>query len=169
MSSSSLELGEIVHVEVRDAAGTVTAYTHDYPIDASTLLRIPSLGLIRGAGMALTPELRDTIADRFVTDGILSPVTVNVSLSANTVDLQTNIAPGDLLFIRILGPDGAIDPSSGSFPVDGDGFINIPFLGGTFVLDNRFFEAEHQIEVGLEEGGFFTQPFVVNVTRIALP
>lgn len=169
MSSSSLELGEIVHVEVRDAAGAVTTYTHDYPVDASTLLRIPSLGLIRAAGMALTPDLRDTVTDRFISDGILSPVTVNVTLSANTIDLQNNIAPGDLLFIRILGPDGAIDPSSGSFPVDGDGFVNIPFLGGTFVLDNRFFEAEHQIEVGLEDGGFFTQPFVVNVTRIALP
>lgn len=126
MSNLSLELGEIVHVEVRDAAGTVTAYTHDYPVDASTLLRIPSLGLIPAAGMALNPELRDTISDRFVSDGVLSPVTVNATLSPNTVDFQTNIAPGDLLFVRVLGPDGAIDASSGSYLVDAYGFINIP-------------------------------------------
>ena len=40
MSSMSLELGEIVNVEVRDSQGRVTSFSHDYPIDASSLLRI---------------------------------------------------------------------------------------------------------------------------------
>lgn len=168
MSSTSLELGEVVNVEVRDAAGVVTTYSHNYPVDASSLLRIPGLSKIIATGMALTPDLRDTITDRFISDGILDPVTVNVTMAPVTVDFQTTISPGETLFVRILGADGSIDPSSGSFPVDGSGTITIPFLGGTFVLHNRLFEAEHQIEVGLEDGGFFSQPFVVNVTRTQL-
>jgi len=163
----SLELGEIVNVEVRDASGVVTSFSHDYPIDASSLLRIPSLGQIIAKGMALTPDLRDAIADRFVSDGIFSVVTVNVSLLSAMVDFDTKITPGETLFLRILGPDGTIDPSSGSFPVDGSGTVNIPFLGATLLRDNLLFEAEHQIEVGLEDGGFFAQPFV-NVTRVQL-
>ena len=168
MSSTSPELGEIVNVEVRDAAGVVTSFSHDYPIDASSLLRIPSLSTIIAKDLALMPDLRDTIADRFVNDQVLSVVTVNVTLLPTMVDFQRKIAPGETLFVRILGSDGSIDPSSGSFPVDGSGTINIPFLGGTLVRDNLLFEAEHQIEVGLEEGQFFTQPFVVNVTRTQL-
>ncbi|WP_405008043.1 hypothetical protein OHV13_31740 [Kitasatospora purpeofusca] len=41
MSATALELGEIVHVEVRDAAGVVTDFSHGYAVDASRLLRIP--------------------------------------------------------------------------------------------------------------------------------
>ena len=168
MSQSSLELGEVVHVEVRDSAGAVTDYTHEYPIDASGLLRIPSLSQIIAHGMALTPDLRDTISDHFVSDGIFSVVTVNVTLTSTRIDFDTEIAPGETLFIRILNSDGSADQSSGAFPVDGAGIVHIPFLGGTLVRHHRLFEAEHQIEVGLEEGGFFSQPFVVNVTRVNL-
>ena len=39
----SLGLEAMVNVEVRDASGVVTSFSHDYPIDASSLLRIPSL------------------------------------------------------------------------------------------------------------------------------
>jgi protein involved in polysaccharide export with SLBB domain len=60
-----------------------------------------------------------------------------------------------------------VDPSSGSFPVDASGSINMPFLGGVFLLNSRLFEAEHQIEQGLLDGGFFAQP-LVNVTRVPL-
>ena len=118
--------------------------------------------------MALTPDLRDTIADRFVSDGILPVVTINLSLLSTTVDLDTKISLARVSFWRGFWVDGSIDPSSGPFPVDGSGIINIPFLGGTLVRDNLLFEAEHQIEVGLEDGGFFSQPFVVNVTRVQL-
>ncbi|MHB9864485.1 polysaccharide biosynthesis/export family protein [Streptomyces sp. YIM S03343] len=167
MSDTSLDLGEIVEVEVRDASGAVTAFTHEYPVDPSGLLRIPSLSTIQATGKALTPELRDEIQDRFVADGILSPATVNLTLGFARVDFDNKIQPGDMLFVRLLAPDGTVDPGSGSFVVDGSGSINIPFLGGVLVGDSLLFEAEHQIEQGLIDGGFFTQP-LVNVTRVQL-
>ena len=167
MSSTSLELGEIVNVEVRDSSGAVTSFSHDYPIDASSLLRIPSLSPIQAVGKALTPELRDEIRDTFVSDAVLSILTVNLTLSSAHVDFENKIQPGETLFVRLLGLDGTVDPSSGSFAVDGSGSINIPFLGGVLVRDNLLFEAEHQIEQGLIDGGFFTQP-LVNVTRVQL-
>ena len=167
MSSLSLDPGEIVSVEVRDSAGAVTAFTHDYPVDASSLLRIPSLSTIAAVGKTLTPDLRDEVTDRFVTDGILSAPTVNLTLSSARVDLENKIQPGETLYLRLLNPDGTVDPSSGSFAVDGSGSMNIPFLGGVFVLDALLFEAEHLIEQGLLDGGFFTQP-LVNVTRVPL-
>jgi protein involved in polysaccharide export with SLBB domain len=166
MSSTSLELGEIINAEIRDPSGAVTSFTHDYPVDPSSLLRIPSLSPITAQGLALT-QLRDAIADRMVADGVLSSVTVNVTLLSARVDFQNKIEPGDTLFLRLLGLDGTVDPSSGSFSVNSGGFINIPFLGGVFVLEALLFEAEHQIEQGLIDGGFFTQPFV-NVTRVRL-
>jgi protein involved in polysaccharide export with SLBB domain len=167
MSSTALELGEIVNAEIRESSGAVTSFSHDYPIDPSSLLRIPSLSPIAAQGMTLTPELRDAIADRMVSEGIFSSVTVNLHLLSTTVDFNNKITPGETLFLRILGSDGVVDPSSGSFTVDGSGSINIPFLGGVLVRDNLLFEAEHQIEQGLIDRGFFTQPFV-NVTRVQL-
>jgi protein involved in polysaccharide export with SLBB domain len=74
------------------------------------------------------------------------------------VDFEDTIQPGDTLFLRLLGPDGAVDPSSGSFAVDGSGSINIPFLGGILVGDSLLFEAEHQIEQRLIDGGFSVSP-----------
>ncbi|MFI1508121.1 polysaccharide biosynthesis/export family protein [Streptomyces sp. NPDC020597] len=167
MPADSLELGEVVNAEIRDASGAVTSFTHEYPIDASRLLRIPSLNTIIAEGKPLTPDLRDEIHDRFVDDGILDPVTVNLTLSSTRVDLENTIQPGEKIFVRLLNPDGTVDPSSGSFVVDGSGSINIPFLGGVLVRNYRFFEAEHEIEQGLIDGGFFSQP-IVNVTRVQL-
>ena len=118
MSSTSLELGEIVNVEVRDSSGAVTSFSHDYPIDASSLLRIPSLSPIQAVGKALTPELRDEIHDRFVSDGVFSNLTVNLTLSSAQVDFENKIQPGETLFLRLLGLDGTVDPSSGSFTVN---------------------------------------------------
>jgi protein involved in polysaccharide export with SLBB domain len=167
MSSTSLELGEIVKAEVREPSGAVTSFSHDYPVDASRLLRIPSLGQILAEGKTLTPELRDEIRDRFVSDGVFSSVTVNLALRSARVDLENTIQPGETLFLRLLGLDGTVDPGSGSFVVDGSGSISMPFLGGVLLRDNRLFEAEHQIEQGLLDGGFFSQP-LVNVTRVQL-
>lgn len=167
MSTTSLELGEIVNAEVRDPSGAVTSFSHDYPIDASRLLRIPSLSPILAEGKTVTPELRDEIRDRFVSDGIFSSLTVNVTLMATRVDFENKIQPGDTLFLRLLGLDGTVDPSSGSFAVDASGSISIPFLGGVLVRDNLLFEAEHQIEQGLIDSGVFAQP-LVNVTRVQL-
>jgi hypothetical protein len=167
MSSSSLELGEIVNVEVRDPAGVVSSYTHDYPVDPSRLIRIPLLNTIFAEGKALTPDLRDEISDRFVADGVFTSLTVNLTLASARVDFDNKIQPGDTLFVRTLGIDGTVDPSSGAFVVDGFGSINIPFLGGVLVRDSLLFEAEHQIEQGLVDGGVFAQP-LVNVTRVQL-
>ena len=56
MSDTSLELGEIVNVEVRDPAGVVSSFTHDYPVDPSRLILIPSLNTIFAeADIVLTP------------------------------------------------------------------------------------------------------------------
>lgn len=115
----------------------------------------------------MTPELRDEIRDRFVSDGIFSSLTVNVTLMSTRVDFENKIQPGDTLFLRLLGLDGTVDPSSGSFAVDASGSISIPFLGGVLVRDNLLFEAEHQIEQGLIDDGVFAQP-LVNVTRVQL-
>jgi protein involved in polysaccharide export with SLBB domain len=167
MSSDSLELGEIVTAEIRDPSGIITSYSHDYPIDPSGLLRIPSLDPIFAKGLTLT-QLRDAIADAMVSQGLFSSVTVNLTLLFQQVDFANAITPGDDLFLRILGNDGTADPSSGSYTVDGTGSINIPFLGLTRVLGALLFEAEHAIEQGLIDGGFFTLPFVVNVTRVQL-
>ncbi|USQ85312.1 polysaccharide biosynthesis/export family protein [Streptomyces phaeoluteigriseus] len=167
MSTTSLELGEVVNVEVREASGAVTPFSHEYPVDASSLLRIPSLNMIVAAGKALQPDLRDEIHDRFVSDGVLSSLTVNVTPSSTLVDLENTIQPGETIFVRLLNTDGTIDSSSGSFPVDASGSIHMPFLGGVLLNNNRFFEAEHQIEQGLSDGGFFAQP-LVNVTRTQL-
>jgi protein involved in polysaccharide export with SLBB domain len=166
VSSGSLELGEIVNAEVRDASGAITSFSHDYPIDSSSLLRIPSLSPIAATGQTLI-QLRDAIAGAMVAEGLFSIVTVNLTLLSTRVDFANNISPGDTLFLRNLGGDGTVDPSSGSFTVDGTGSINIPFLGGVLVGGSLLFEAEHQIEQGLIKGGFFTQPFV-NVTRVQL-
>ncbi|TXS18798.1 MULTISPECIES: polysaccharide biosynthesis/export family protein [Streptomyces] len=167
MSATALELGEIVQVEVRDAAGVVTGFSHDYAVDADRLLRIPSLNMILAEGKPLTPDLRAEIEDRFMTDGVLTTVTVNLGIRGDRVDLENTIRPGDELFVRMLNPDGTIDASSGSFPVDASGSINMPFLGGVLVRDNRFFEAEHQIEQGLLDARIFTRP-LVDVTRVEL-
>jgi protein involved in polysaccharide export with SLBB domain len=167
MSSTSLELGEIVNTEVREPSGAVTSFSHDYPIDGSRLLRIPSLSPILAEGKTLTPELRDEIRDRFVADGVFSSVTVNLTLMSTRVDFENKIQPGETLFLRLLGLDGTVDPSSGSFAVDGSGSINIPFLGGVLVRDSFLFEVEHQIEQGLIDAGAFAEP-LVNVTRVQL-
>jgi protein involved in polysaccharide export with SLBB domain len=166
MSSDSLELGEIVKAEVREPSGAITSFSHDYPIDPSGLLRIPSLNPIAAKDKTLM-QLRDAIANAMVNEGLFSSVTVNLTLLSTRVDFANKIQPGDMLFLRILGDDGTVDPSSGSFTVDQTGSINIPFLGGTLVGGALLFEAEHQIEQGLIDGGFFTQPFV-NVTRVQL-
>ena len=166
MSSASLELGEVVHAEVREPSGAITTFSHDYPIDPSSLVRIPSLSPIAAAGVTLI-QLRDAIADAMVSEGLFASVTVNLTLLSTRVDFSNKIGGGDLLFLRILGPDGTIDPSSGSFPVDGTGSVNIPFLGGVLVDGALLFEAEHQIEQGLIDGGFFAQPFVY-LTRVQL-
>jgi protein involved in polysaccharide export with SLBB domain len=166
MSSDSLEKGEIVHAEVREASGAITSFSHDYPIDPSSLLRIPSLNPIAAEGSTLI-QLRDAIAGAMVTEGLFTSVTVNLALLSTRVDFANKISPGDNLFLRILGGDGTVDPSSGSFTVDGTGSINIPFLGGVLVGGSLLFEAEHQIEQGLIQGGFFPTPFV-NVTRVQL-
>ena len=167
MSNSSLELGEIVQAEVRDPSGVVTDYSHDYPVDPSRLLRIPSLEPIFAEGKVLTPDLRDEIADRFVADGVFTSVTVNLTLTGGLVDFDNKIQPGETLFLRLLGLDGTVDPSSGAFVVDSTGAINIPFLGGVLVSDSLLFEAEHQIEQGLIDAAIFSQPFV-NLTRTQL-
>ncbi|GAB3968888.1 polysaccharide biosynthesis/export family protein [Plantactinospora veratri] len=167
MSTTSLSLGEVVNVEVREASGAVTLFSHDYPVDASRLLRIPSLGPVLAEGKPLTPDLRDDIYNQFSADGVLFGHTVNLGLSGIRVDLENTVQPGQTLFLRLLNPDGAVEPSSGSFAVDGSGSIHIPFLGDVLVRDHRLFEAEHQIEQGLIDGGFFTQP-LVNVTRVPL-
>lgn len=167
MSSDSLALGEIIGTEIRNASGIIEPYSHDYPIDPSGLLRIPSLEPIPARGATLT-QLRDKIADAIVNQGLLSIVTVNLALSPQQVDFASKITPGDDLFLRILGNDGAADPSSGSYTVDGTGNINIPFLGFVRVEGALLFEAEHAIEQGLIDGSFFTLPFVVNVTRVQL-
>jgi protein involved in polysaccharide export with SLBB domain len=112
-------------------------------------------------------QLRDAIADAIVNEGLFSSVTVNLTLLSTRLDFANQISLGDNLFLRILGGDGTVDPSSGSFTVDGTGSINILFLGGVLVGGSLLFEAEHQIEQGLIQGGFFTQPFV-NVTRVQL-
>lgn len=166
MSVNSLELGEVVKAEIREPSGAITSYSHDYPIDPSSLLRIPSVSPIIAVGMTLI-QLRDAIADTMVNDGIFASVTVNLALSGNRIDFANAIQVGDTLFLRILGQDGTVDPSSGSFVVDGSGSINMPFLGGVLVAGSLLFEAEHQIEVGLVDGGFFAEPFV-NVTRVQL-
>jgi protein involved in polysaccharide export with SLBB domain len=166
MSSTSLELGEIINAEIRDPSGAVTSFSHDYPIDPSSLLRIPSLSPITAVDLTLT-QLRDAIADRMVVDQIFASVTVNLSLQSARVDFRNKIRPGDTLFLRLLADDGTVDPSSGSFAVDGAGIINIPFLGLTLVKEALLFEAEHQIEQGLIKGSFFAQPFI-NLTRVQL-
>jgi protein involved in polysaccharide export with SLBB domain len=165
MSTTSLELGEIVGVEVRDPG--VTKYSHDYPVDASRLLRIPLLQPILAEGKALTPELRDEIHNRFVSDNVLSNPTINLTLRAARVDFQREIQPGDTLFIRILEIDGSANPASGSYQVDGSTSISFPFLGGVLLSGHRPFEAEHQIERGLVDGGFLSNP-IVNVTLVQL-
>lgn len=166
MSSTSLELGEVVAVEIRDSSGTITPFSHDYPIDPSSLVRIPSLSPVAAVGMTLM-QLRDAIADAMVREGLFSIVTVNLTLSPARVDFDSPIRAGDTLYVRILGLDGSIDPSSGSYVVDVSGTINFPFLGGVMVDGALLFEAEHQIEQGLIDGAFFIQPFV-NVTRVQL-
>ncbi|MBW8729082.1 MAG: polysaccharide biosynthesis/export family protein [Inquilinus limosus] len=166
MSSTSLELGEVVAAEIRDSSGAITSFSHDYPIDPSSLVRIPSLSSVAAVGMTLM-QLRDAIADAMVREGLFSIVTVNLTLSSARVDFDSPIRAGDIIYVRILGLDGGIDPSSGSYMVDGAGSINFPFLGGVMVDGALLFEAEHQIEQGLIDGGFFTQPFV-NVTRVQL-
>jgi len=166
MSNNSLELGEVVNAEVRESSGAITAFSHEYPIDSSSLLRIPSLNPIAAVGKTLI-QLRDAIHDAMISEGLFSIVTVNLTLSSTRIDFANTIGVGDTLFLRILGPDGTVDPSSGSFTVDPTGSINIPFLGGVLVNGALLFEAEHQIEQGLIDGGFFAQPFV-NVTRVQL-
>lgn len=167
MSSTALELGEIVTVEVREASGAVSGFSHEYPVDPSGLLRIPSLAPVTAAGLALTPDLRDALTDRFIADAVLSSPTVNVTLSGVRLDYATVLQPGETLFLRILAGDGTLDPSSGGYPIDGSGTVTIPFLGGVLVRGSQPFEAEHQIEQGLVDGGFFAQPFV-NVSRLPL-
>ncbi|MGY1580341.1 polysaccharide biosynthesis/export family protein [Streptomyces sp. MN13] len=168
MSTTSLQLGEIVHAEVRELTGTVSTYSHEYPVDASRLIRIPDLSPIIAEGKPLTPDLRDEIHDRLIADRALSgTIAVNLSLAFARVDWQRTIQPGDTLFVRFLDRGGKVDPASGSFPVDGSGTISIPFLGSVLVRDHRLFEAEHAIEQGLLDGRFFPRP-LVNVTRVHL-
>jgi protein involved in polysaccharide export with SLBB domain len=164
MSSASLELGEIVKTEVREAAGIISSYSHNYPIEPSSLLRIPSLEPIAAKGKTLT-RLRDAIAGAMVAEGLFTRVTVNLTLLSARVDYANKIRPGDKLFLRILGHDGTVDPSSGSYTVDETGSINIPLLGLVRVDGALLFEAEHNIEQGLIGGGFLSSP-VVNVTRV---
>lgn len=166
MSGMSLEFGEIVKAEIREGAGAISTFSHDYPIDPSGLLRIPSLKPLQATGKEL-PQLRDAIADAMVDQGLFGSVIVNLTLLPERVDFNNKIISGDDLFLRILESDGVVAPSSGLYPVDPNGSINIPLLGSVLVKEHLLFEGEHAIEQGLIDGGFFIQPFV-NVTRVRL-
>jgi protein involved in polysaccharide export with SLBB domain len=169
MSSTSLELGEIVKTEVREAGGVPSPFSHDYPIDPSGFMRIPDLEPIAAEGKGLT-QLRNAITDAMVAEGLFTSgsVTVNLTLLSTRVDYANKIRPGDKLFLRIFGePDLTVDPSSGSYTVDETGSINIPLLGLVRVDGALLFEAENQIRQGLIDGGFLDSP-VVYVTRVQL-
>ena len=165
MSANLLELGEIIRAEIRDS-GAVSSFSHDYPIDPSSLLRIPSLIPISAVGQSLA-TLQILITNSLINERILTSPTVNLALLSARVDFLNKINPGDGLFVRILATDGSIDPSSGVYVVDGAGFINFPFIGVIPLQGALLFEAENQIGQGLIDQGILTQP-MVNVTRVQL-
>jgi protein involved in polysaccharide export with SLBB domain len=166
MSATLLELGEIIRAEIRDPSGAVSSFSHDYPIDPSSLLRMPSLIPIPAVGQSLA-TLQILITNSLVNGGIFTSPTVNLALLNSRVDFLNRISPGDRLFVRVLATDGSVDPSSGAYTVDGAGFINFPFVGGIPLQAALLFEAEQQIGQGLIDQGIFPQPFV-NVTRVQL-
>ncbi|WP_147991666.1 hypothetical protein [Streptomyces sp. t39] len=81
--------------------------------------------------------------------------------------MENTLQPGDKLFVWMLNPDGTIDASCGSLPVEASGSATAPFLVGDLHRENRIFGAERQSEQGLQDAQLFTRP-LVNVTHVEL-
>ena len=159
----TLATGNVIHAEIRDGAGSVTDYTHDYPVEPSGNIRIPKVAAIRAQGLTLT-QLRDAITQAILTAGLYTKVTVNVALSSTKVDYHVPISTNDKLFLRILESAGKIDSSSGAYVVDNSGSINIPYVGMLNVKGRMLADVQADIENNIISGAILQQP-VVNLSR----
>lgn len=164
--SVTLTTGHVIHAEIRDPAGIVTEYSHDYPVEPSGNIRIPKVAAIKALGLTLT-QLRDAITQAILAAGLYSKVTVNVALSSAKVDYHIPISTNDKLYLRILESSGKIDSSSGAYVVDNSGSINIPYIGMMNVKGRMLIDVQADIENHIISGTILQQP-VVNLSRALL-
>jgi protein involved in polysaccharide export with SLBB domain len=161
---AKLAEGQVVRLEVRDAAGAVTRYSHDYPIDLDGNLRLPTAGAVPAKDLSLV-DLRANLGAAF--GRIVSGASVNVTPSPATVSYNDPLARSDRLYIRVLDPQGNIDPSSGAYAIDSQAKLHLPRVGDVDTTDLTV----GQLEVALEStiGQRFLHGAVVNVSKTELP
>ncbi|HEY6911652.1 MAG TPA: hypothetical protein VI356_19900 [Myxococcales bacterium] len=137
MGPPPLAQNQVVAIEVRDPSGAVASgYSHEYPVKADptageeggVVLRIPGLQPFRARELKLV-DLRKQVQAALVAAKIFTAATVNASLSQKTVSYEQPVNPGDTLWLRILGPGGALDKASGSYTVNDGGEVDLPWLG----------------------------------------
>jgi protein involved in polysaccharide export with SLBB domain len=163
--TATIVTGNVVNVEVRDSAGVVTDYSHEYPVEPNGNIRIPNIAPVTAQGLTLL-QLRDAITQAFLTGAVFTAVTVNVRMTSKRVDYPVPISVNDNLHLRIMDIAGKNDNASGMYVVDNAGNINIPYLGLTQVRGQMLMTAQTSIETKLN-GPFFANP-VVNLTRVNL-
>ncbi|MGE5049637.1 MAG: polysaccharide biosynthesis/export family protein [Deltaproteobacteria bacterium] len=137
MGPPPLAKNQVVAVEVRDPSGAVApGYSHEYPVkgdptageDGGVILRIPDLQPFRARELKLV-DLRKQVQAALVAAKIFPSATVNATLSTKGVAYEQTINPGDTIWLRILGPGGALDKASGSYTVNDGGEVDLPWLG----------------------------------------
>jgi protein involved in polysaccharide export with SLBB domain len=157
---------QVVAVDVRDAVGGSTSYSHEYPINPPGYVKIPALPRIQTTGM--TPaSLAARIHDAFINGRIFLSVAVNITVSSKTVPYERVIVAGDILYVRVLGSAGSPETVSGSYPVDEQGKFRHPWLGQITAAGKTLLALENEIEAAVATRGFL-QKAVVHVSLTAL-
>ncbi|NEQ32571.1 MAG: DUF4157 domain-containing protein [Leptolyngbya sp. SIO4C5] len=147
---ATLSDGQVVSVEIRDGSGAVTEFSHEYPIDLAGNIEIPTAGTLPARGQTLA-QLRQAIHNAFMPNILRNP-TVNVALTNKTVNYSRQLSNGDTVHMRVLGGSGEVDPSSGSYTVDAQGQLHLPFVGDITVAGDTLTAVENRIEQGIRSG-----------------
>src|SRR5262249_39640388 len=71
-ASPTLAKGQVVNVEIREASGAVSAFSHEYPIDSAGNIEIPTAGTIVAGGKTLV-QLRQAIHNAFSPNILVDP------------------------------------------------------------------------------------------------
>lgn len=168
-AETNLKEGQIVNVEIRESNGSISPLSHEYPIDPTGKIKIPSLtSKIQARGNTIS-ELGERISKYIISNKIIANPTVNVNIvKTKSISYSHVIKNGDTIFMRILEADGKINESSGKYPVyaaaaaadDGGGKVLIPGISFAIAARKKIFDLENEIEKLIVKRDFLKVPFV---------
>lgn len=154
---------EVIDVEIRDPTGKVSDFSHEYPVDLKGEIKMPVLPRIPARGRTLV-QVADDIRKELLDGVFVGSATVNARRTGRKVNYVTPIAKGEVLAVRILMGSGSADKASGTYQVDSNGQIDLPYLGKVDALGKKIPQFEDEIEAGIRDG--FIPRAVVHVSRV---